>query len=339
MSVSPGVAILGSGIIGLSTAIVAADEGLEVTIYSRTDGVTYGPTDASDKGGSVWFPALLGGDASKVDVWASDSYEMFSELSRKPTSGVTATTEIELIDEVKSFQNPPKCVASINGFQATPSHLLGSRLPEATCGVWQFPTYIVSMPSYLPFLHDEAGSRGIRIVRRAFDSPEQVNDLTEPAIVNCTGLGAAKLFGDRTLTAVKGHLLSFDPVDFPMTIGRNEFLLVPRADALLLGVLYLKEFDSLAPQASDRDTILTEIHSWQQMDLLGLGLGRLDLTCDRIMDERCGLRPYRPGGVRLERDPASSKILIHNYGHGGSGVTTSWGCAIDAVQLLMGALR
>lgn len=52
-----------------------------------------------------------------------------------------------------------------------------------------------------------------------------------------------------------------------------------------------------------------------------------------------GVRPYRPGGVRLELapEPFGDKRLIHNYGHGGAGVTLSWGCAsvaADHVQAL-----
>jgi D-amino-acid oxidase len=46
---------------------------------------------------------------------------------------------------------------------------------------------------------------------------------------------------------------------------------------------------------------------------------------------RVGLRPFRTGGVRLERAPGTR--LIHNYGHGGSGVTLSWGCAREVADL------
>jgi len=46
---------------------------------------------------------------------------------------------------------------------------------------------------------------------------------------------------------------------------------------------------------------------------------------------RAGLRPYRPGNVRLDAEPESN--IIHNYGHGGAGVTLSWGCAQEACRL------
>ncbi|HEV3448632.1 MAG TPA: FAD-dependent oxidoreductase, partial [Gemmataceae bacterium] len=47
---------------------------------------------------------------------------------------------------------------------------------------------------------------------------------------------------------------------------------------------------------------------------------------------RAGLRPFRHQGVRLE--PETSTPIIHNYGHSGSGVTFSWGCAFEVVDLV-----
>lgn len=57
---------------------------------------------------------------------------------------------------------------------------------------------------------------------------------------------------------------------------------------------------------------------------------------------RVGMRPHRTGGVRLERDTApdaTGKILIHNYGHGGAGITLGWGCADRVTEIAFGALK
>jgi D-amino-acid oxidase len=53
----------------------------------------------------------------------------------------------------------------------------------------------------------------------------------------------------------------------------------------------------------------------------------------RVREHRVGLRPARHR-VRLEREDHPSRAIIHNYGHGGSGLTLSWGCALDVVALL-----
>jgi hypothetical protein len=40
-----------------------------------------------------------------------------------------------------------------------------------------------------------------------------------------------------------------------------------------------------------------------------------------------GVRPFRNGSYRLEAETIGSKFIVHNYGHGGAGITLSWGCA------------
>ena len=55
---------------------------------------------------------------------------------------------------------------------------------------------------------------------------------------------------------------------------------------------------------------------------------------NRVIREVVGLRPYRPGGFVVEAQRFGNKLLVHNYGHGGGGVTLSWGTASLAVDLL-----
>jgi glycine/D-amino acid oxidase-like deaminating enzyme len=52
---------------------------------------------------------------------------------------------------------------------------------------------------------------------------------------------------------------------------------------------------------------------------------------------RVGLRPFRKQNVRLDREPGTR--IIHNYGHGGAGVTLSWGCAIEIADMVEGLFR
>jgi D-amino-acid oxidase len=61
----------------------------------------------------------------------------------------------------------------------------------------------------------------------------------------------------------------------------------------------------------------------------------------RILEHLVGLRPARPR-VRLEAETgdghgtgdSAGRLVIHNYGHGGGGVTLSWGCAREAARLV-----
>jgi D-amino-acid oxidase len=55
---------------------------------------------------------------------------------------------------------------------------------------------------------------------------------------------------------------------------------------------------------------------------------------DRVIREVVGLRPFRPEGFVVDAQRVGDKLLVHNYGHGGAGITLSWGTASQAVDLV-----
>ena len=63
-----------------------------------------------------------------------------------------------------------------------------------------------------------------------------------------------------------------------------------------------------------------------------------DLSDSQILRFVCGIRPCRTGGLRLEIERVAGKHVVHNYGHGGAGVTLSWGCAREAAALVLEGL-
>jgi D-amino-acid oxidase len=66
----------------------------------------------------------------------------------------------------------------------------------------------------------------------------------------------------------------------------------------------------------------------------------LKIEKPNVLAERVGLRPFRKSGVRLERDHLSDgRTVVHNYGHGGSGFTLSWGCAQEVFELTTDGAR
>ena len=63
----------------------------------------------------------------------------------------------------------------------------------------------------------------------------------------------------------------------------------------------------------------------------------LKIDNPRALEERVGLRPFRKSGVRLEKEKLrDGRLVIHNYGHGGSGFTLSWGCGENVLQIATG---
>lgn len=65
----------------------------------------------------------------------------------------------------------------------------------------------------------------------------------------------------------------------------------------------------------------------------GLPLRRVIVSEDRVIRTIAGSRPFRPSGFRLEAESFGDKTVIHNYGHGGGGITLSAGTSYLAVEL------
>jgi glycine/D-amino acid oxidase-like deaminating enzyme len=64
---------------------------------------------------------------------------------------------------------------------------------------------------------------------------------------------------------------------------------------------------------------------------------RVQVRPERVIRTVAGLRPYRPSGFVVRAETLDGKLLVHNYGHGGAGVSLSWGCAQLAAELTAGA--
>lgn len=60
---------------------------------------------------------------------------------------------------------------------------------------------------------------------------------------------------------------------------------------------------------------------------------RVKISRERLIRTVVGLRPYRSEGFVVRAERVGEKIVIHNYGHGGAGITLSWGCAAMAADL------
>ena len=61
-------------------------------------------------------------------------------------------------------------------------------------------------------------------------------------------------------------------------------------------------------------------------------LPRVRVSPDRVIRTIVGLRPFRPSGFVVRAEKLDDKLVVHNYGHGGAGITLSWGTAQLAVD-------
>jgi len=99
---------------------------------------------------------------------------------------------------------------------------------------------------------------GGQVIVREFPDAQSIAALGEPLIVNCTGLGAATLFGDADMLPIKGQLTVLMPqpeVDY-ITIGPGGLYMMPRQDGIILGGTFERGVSTLEPNPAEAQRIL-----------------------------------------------------------------------------------
>jgi D-amino-acid oxidase len=167
--------------------------------------------------------------------------------------------------------------------------------------------------------------RSLASVDEAFEHYDQV--------IDCAGLGARELVGDQTLTPIRGQVVRVAQVGIERfwlddySQGGITYI-VPRANDCILGGTADEGSEDLTPDPATAAAIIARCVALEPR-----------LRDAEILEHKVGLRPGRPA-VRLEAEQwAPGKQLIHNYGHGGAGVTLSWGCAGEVLGLVKQAGR
>jgi len=147
-----------------------------------------------------------------------------------------------------------------------------------------------------------------------------------PVVFNCSGLGARTLASDPGVHPIRGQLVHVeDPGVRRILLDEHSeeglAYVVPRGDHCVLGGTAQPHDDDQAARPSETAGI---VQRCAQLDPRLRSATRLA--------EVVGLRPGR-ASVRVELEPYDGGHVIHDYGHGGAGVTLSWGCADEAVRL------
>lgn len=202
-----------------------------------------------------------------------------------------------------------------------------------------FLTYVITMPIYLSWLKSRFITLGGEFETGAFfDTFEDAMRIEADLYINALGLGASRIVSDTKLKGVKGQVLLASPRrDIKCSVGAGEFCMIPRDDALVLGSLFQEDFCDAMPTTDNTDRILQVVCPWMNFPRFRNSLD--DLACDTTSLKTAGfralagLRPFRSAGIRVELEERDGRKIIHNYGHGGAGVSLSWGCAKTVVEL------
>ncbi len=199
--------------------------------------------------------------------------------------------------------------------------------------VFSGSTFFIRGTRYLPWLMKKIRNHGGLIVKRKLQSLDELS--AYDVVINCTGLGARLLVGDRTVYPTRGQtvVVKAPEVTKFFQIHRNQsserLYAYLHKDCAVLGGTAEPDNWSTVPDPNTTKDILERCC---QVDPC--------LREAEVLESVACLRPSRESGVRLEvEDTPTGPVIIHNYGHGSQGIILSWGCAKEAVQLVEQCLR
>lgn len=302
------ILVLGAGVIGLTTAVCLVEAGHRVRVLAER--LPAETTSAVASG--LWGPGFSPRDLA----WSRVGFTEFSTIAADPRSGV----HFERGRLVSNLQaEPPPWVADLPEVRpCTPEELPDGML----VGMWT-TVPLIDLPRYLAYLTRRLG---VEIERRAVSSLDQA--IAEvPVVVNCTGLGAAKLTGDGSLQPVRGqHVIVRNPgIEnfYVEAVAETEWAgIFPHGDRVILGGVSEVGDWNLNPDPVVAEGILRRC-------------GKIEprLAAAEVIGHEVGLRPGRPA-ARLDVEERGEALVVHSYGHGGMGVSLSWGCAREVARIL-----
>ena len=324
------VLVVGAGVIGLTTAICLAESGARVLIRAAA---APGQTTSS-VAGAIWGPHLVE-ESTRVDQWGQETLAVLRELAAEPAAGIRTLRGVEAIRGVPPQAGSPEgapAPAWMSGLDPAPCPT--GDLPPGFASGWRYTAPVVHMPSYLGYLHARFEAAGGRLEAGTVGSlPAAGAEQGARVVLNCTGTGARDLLPDPALKPFRGQVVI---VENP---GLAEFFVGPPVGAMELVYLFPHEKTVVLGGTEVGDDWNTEpVPAVAERILRDCTAIEPRVKGARVLGHRVGLRPFRPQ-VRLEAEPPGrGPLVVHNYGHGGGGVSLSWGCAKEAAGLATQAL-
>jgi len=308
------VIVVGCGVIGLTAALRLREADLDVRIVTAALPLE----TTSSVAAALWYPYKAYPE-DRVLSWGSETFEVFEELSGVAESGVRMREGVELWREPVP---DPWWAAAVPGVRRCTK----DELPPGYSDGHIFVAPVIEMPIYLRYLLERFVGSGGHVEHRAVSSLEEAGE--GRVVVNCAGLGARELVGDPSMQPIRGQIVRVRNPGLERFVLDEEnpegvTYVIPRSeDCILGGTAEEGEWDT-EPDPEISAGILRRCTTLEPC-----------LAEAEVLEHKAGLRPGRPE-IRLElEDVAHGPPRVHNYGHGGSGVTLSWGCAAETLRLV-----
>jgi D-amino-acid oxidase len=253
------VAVLGCGVVGLATARLLQQTGKDVTIYAKA----LPPETTSNSAGGLWLPYSVFDRDRQTPEFQQQfpravrfSYSYFQQFAGEDyglhwlpiyLAAGQPIPETEMMGPKGPF---PDLLPDLHDWQP-------GEHPFPHSYVRQFRAMLIEPPTYLRALLRDFRLAGGKVVLREFHDPGDVSALSEPALVNCTGLGARALFSDQELIPIKGQLTCLLPqpeVNYMVISG--DLYMFPRRDGIVLGGTHVRGDWSLEPDLEAKSRVL-----------------------------------------------------------------------------------
>ncbi len=230
-------AVIGCGALGLSSARLLQDAGFDVTLCARD----LPPNTTSNVAGGLWDPFSVSAAGRTTAAYDAQFERAVRFAYRRFQDLVGARYGVRWI-ETLFVGDEPLAAEGVVFELLRPTRYGPGQHPFPARHVTSVVSMLIEPARYLPALMSDVREAGARIVVREFADRASLLSLTEPLIVNCTGLGAGALFGDEELVPVKGQLEILRPqadLDY-ITVQEKPGLLymIPRTDGVVLGGTY-----------------------------------------------------------------------------------------------------
>lgn len=252
---APGpVAILGAGVMGLSTAQVLLDHGYRVTIYARE----FTPNTTSNIAGGQWAPSFVSLGRNLAQRRRSDrilrrSHARFTTLIGQGygvsvVDNYTTRRAGGTLGRVRAILPPHETIDALP--------FAGKRPPGRL-----YRTLLIEPPIYMPRLTGDVNRAGATLQTADFSGLDDVLSLPEKVIVNCLGLGARDIIEDRALIPARGQLVHLEPQELPYLLSHRGYIF-PRKDAVVLGGTTERGVDDPTPNTRSCRRILATNRSF-----------------------------------------------------------------------------
>jgi D-amino-acid oxidase len=321
MRAKENLAVVGCGVIGLTSAIGLAKAGFKVVAVSR-DALA---DTTSAVAAACWYP-YHAEPKDKVAVWAATTLARYREEESIEDAGIKW-------QDFSEYLNPESAIPwwhdTVDRFRWEEKLY---DLPFGMRRICYYSVPVVDTSLYLKYLEKSLLDLGVQFVKADLSSIDDAFEYGE-TVVNCSGIGAIQLAGDNDLHPARGQAVRIKKkpchrgvVD--LTREPKIAHVFPRINDTVIGGTYEENKFELEPD---------EFETWEIIERCKSVLPELgDVPDEDILGVSCGLRPVR-SSVRVECEEHARGKLFHNYGHGGAGFTLSWGCAEEIVALVRAA--